>query len=69
MTDTARLKDIIAKSGLKKTFIADKLGISYQGYCNKENGKSEFLQSEIVTMKSILNLSNKDISEIFLSNK
>jgi DNA-binding XRE family transcriptional regulator len=67
MTDSVRLKSIIAASGLKKTFIADKLGISYQGYLKKENGKSDFTAKEISILKDLLKLSNKEVSEIFLS--
>lgn len=69
MTDTARLKRIVEQSGLKKTFIADKLGITYQGYNKKESGKSEFLASEIAVMKDLLNLSTKDVNDIFLLTK
>jgi hypothetical protein len=38
MADMEKLKKIISDSGLKKVFIAEKLGISYQGYLKKENG-------------------------------
>lgn len=69
MTDTKRLKSIVEQSGLKKTFIAEKLGITYQGYFKKENGKSEFLASEIAVMKDLLNLSTKDVNDIFLLSK
>lgn len=69
MTDSNRLKELIRLSGLKKTYIADKLGISYQGYLKKESGKSDFLSKEIVVLKSLLSLSNKEVSEIFLSSK
>lgn len=69
MTDSGRLKDLIQRSGLKKTYIAEKLGISYQGYLKKESGKSDFLATEIVTMKSLLSLTNREVSEIFLSSK
>ena len=67
MTDSSRLKDVVEKSGLKKTFIAEKLGLSYQGYLKKENVKSEFMAKEISVMKDLLRLSNKEVSEIFLS--
>ncbi len=67
MTDVERLKKRIDDSGVRKSFIADKMGISYQGYLNKENGKSEFLQTEISVLKTILNLTNKEVAEIFLS--
>jgi DNA-binding XRE family transcriptional regulator len=67
MTDSARLKSVIAASGLKKTFIAEKLKLSYQGYLKKENGKSDFMAKEISILKDLLKLSNKEVSEIFLS--
>lgn len=67
MTDTARLKNLVESSGLKKTFIAEKLGLSYQGYLKKENGKSDFMATEVSILKDLLRLSNKEVSEIFLS--
>jgi DNA-binding XRE family transcriptional regulator len=67
MTDTIRLKSLVESSGLKKTFIAEKLGLSYQGYLKKENGKSDFMATEVSIMKDLLRLSNKEVSEIFLS--
>lgn len=67
MTNVAMLKDIIEKSGLKKTFIADRLGLSYNGYLKKENGTNDFTAKEISLMKDLLRLSNKQVSEIFLS--
>ena len=67
MTDSTRLKSLVESSGLKKTFIAEKLGLSYQGYLKKESGKSEFVANEISVMKDLLRLSNKEVSEIFLS--
>ena len=66
MTDVKRLSDTIKSSGLKKVFIAEKLGLSYQGYLYKENGKSDFTQSQIAILKDLLGLTNKDVSEIFL---
>lgn len=69
MTDVIRLKNRIKDMGIKKSFIAEKMGISYQGYLKKENGESEFLQSEISVLKMVLNLTNKEVSEIFLSDE
>lgn len=62
-----KLATAVKESGVKKTYIAEKLGISYQSYLNRESGKSQFLASEIAQLKSILNLTNKDVAEIFLS--
>lgn len=67
MFNSTKYKSVVEGSGLKKTFIAKELGLSYQGYMKKENGKSEFLAKEITVLKDLLRLSNKDVSEIFLS--
>jgi DNA-binding XRE family transcriptional regulator len=65
MVDSERLKEAIKESGLKKVFIAEKLGITYQGYQKKENGKSDFLANEVSIMKDLLHLTNKEVAEIF----
>lgn len=67
MTNVAMLKEVIEQSGLKKTFIADRLRLSYNGYLKKENGTNDFTAKEITLMKDLLRLSNKQVSEIFLS--
>jgi len=67
MTDCARLQELVKSSGIKKSFIAEKMGISYQGYVKKESGKSQFLANEIAVLKDVLRLSNKEVAEIFLS--
>ena len=67
MTNCTKLKQAIDASGLKKVFIAEKLGLSYQGYLKKENGINEFVTSELKIMKDLLNLSDEEVSQIFLS--
>lgn len=69
MTDIARLQEKIRGSGLKKSFIAQRLGITYVGFRKKETGQSEFNVSEVTELKTLLNLSNKEVSEIFLQSK
>lgn len=56
MTDKAKLEDLITKSGLKKSFIADNLGISRQAFLNKVNNKSLFTSEEIDTLCKLLNV-------------
>ena len=65
MTNVELLKEKIAQSGLKISFISESCGLSKQGFYNKMNGKTEFKQSEIATMKKILNLTNEDAEELF----
>lgn len=66
MFDAIKLEEKVKASGLKKVYIADKLGITYQGYRKKESGESEFTSSEISILKDILRLTNKEIADIFL---
>lgn len=66
MLDTDKLGERIRDSGLKKVFIAEKLGLSYQGYLKKESGKSDFTSTEISLLKDMLKMSNKEVADIFL---
>lgn len=67
LTNTIKLKEIVQESGLKKSFIAQKLGLSLQGYLNKENGLHDFTSSQILILKELLHLTQKEVADIFLS--
>ena len=67
MADVERLKERIKASGIKKSYLAERMGITYQGYVKKENGNSQFLASEIAILKDVLRLTNKEVTDIFLS--
>ena len=69
MTDTKLLRETIDNSGISVTFIAKSLGLTRSGLYLKLNGKVEFRASEIVKMKSILNLTTKMRDTIFFSKK
>ena len=62
-----KLKEIIDKSGIKKRYIADMLGISRAALYNKLNGEAEFLPSEIKCLQILLRLSDAEVKYIFLS--
>lgn len=47
MTDTKLLEFWIAKSGKKKKFLAEKVGLSYAGFRNCCINKAEFTASQI----------------------
>ena len=66
MLDVEKYADIVNRSGLKKVFIAEKLGISYQGYLNKEQGKNDFTTSQVKILKDLFNLTKTEVAEIFL---
>lgn len=67
MTDTAKLRAIIKESGLKYEYIAESLGITYQGLKNKIENIREFKASEIARLCDILNISERR-DEIFFAN-
>ena len=68
MTNIIALKEAIEKSGYRRTFIAKKAGLTFQGYLNKEEGKTEFRQSEIQAIAELLNLSLEEKERIFFAN-
>lgn len=68
MTDSAMLKRTIRDSGLKMTYIADKLGISLNTLSRKTNRKTEFTGREIQTISAMLNLTPAQRDQIFFSN-
>ena len=63
--DTELLNQAIEKSGLKTTFITEKLGISKQAYHKKRLGKSAFRQSEVYVMCDLLKLDDEQKKQIF----
>jgi len=67
MTNTELLKEAVARSGYKRTYIAQKIGLTYQGYLNKERGESEFKQSEIEGLCELLKLSAREKEAIFFA--
>ena len=70
MTDTAMLKEYIERSGLKQSYIAEKLGLSSYGFARKRDNVSEFLPSEINALCEILNIqSMEDRFAIFFTQK
>lgn len=70
MTDTAMLKEYIERSGLKQSFIAEKLGLSSYGFARKRDNYSEFLPSEINALCEILNIqSMEERFAIFFAQK
>ena len=68
MTNTSLLEQYIEKSGYKKGFIAQQLGITAYALTLKINNKSEFKASEITILCKLLKISAKDREAIFFAN-
>lgn len=70
MTDTKLLKERIARSGLKMSFIAERMGLSRTGLYNKINNRRPFNQYEIEAMCQVLQIVSLDEKEaIFFAGK
>ena len=69
LTNTVLLEEEIKSSGLKKGYIASKLGISRYSLINKISNKNEFKASEIDTVCEVLNISTTKRMRIFFAQK
>lgn len=61
------LKSEIEQSGLKRSYIANKLGITAYGLKLKVDGVNEFKNSEIIKISELLNLDNQARNAIFFA--
>ena len=50
MVDTLMLEDIISSTGKKKTYLADKIGISVQSLRMKMSNQSDFKSNEVAIL-------------------
>lgn len=67
MTNTELLREKIRSSGYKLKFIAQKCGMTYQGFLKKLNNDSEFRSGEIMTLRELLDISCEEADEIFFA--
>ena len=56
MTNKELLEKAIKDSGLKKVFLAEKIGLSSAGFCNCLNNRAEFKASQINTLCDLLGI-------------
>ena len=68
MTDVKKLKMRVRDSGLKASFIAEKLNVSRSGWYRKLNGRSKFTAEQIQIMCDILHITSlREKEEIFFA--
>ena len=60
MTNTKLLEDKIRQSGLKKGFLAEKLGVSRGTFCAMVNNSSEFKASQIRDLCELLGIEDDE---------
>ena len=58
MTNTELLRKIISNSGLKYSYIAEKIGLTYQGFKNKIENKNLFNVEEVDKLCKLLNITD-----------
>lgn len=61
------LRAFIRDSGVKVSFLADKIGISRQGLHAKIAGLRPFTQSEMMALKIALHMNDEDFMRIFFA--
>lgn len=67
MVDLVKLNQKIDSTGLKKGFIAKKMGYSQSALSLKCSGKRRISANDIVSFRRVLKLSEKETKDIFLS--
>lgn len=70
MTNTILLNNLIKDSGLKRTWIAEQLGLSYFGFQKKVNNENQFKANEIKKLCKLLGIDSLEKKELifFASN-
>lgn len=58
MTNKEKLEQAIKDRGLKKAFLAEKIGLTPAGFCNCLNNRAEFKASQINTLCDLLGITD-----------
>ena len=61
------LRAFIRDSGIKASYLADKIGMTRQSLHAKLNGSRTFTQSEIMALKIALHMNDEDFMRIFFA--
>ena len=67
MTNTKKLEAKIKESGLKKSYLAEKLGVSKQTFRNLCVNKSEFTAAQIQILCQEMNIGLAEMKAIFFA--
>ena len=69
MNNTNALRDIISNSGYKFRYLAEQIGLTYQGFFNKINDISKFRANEIGRLCELLKIDDETRNTIFFTNR
>lgn len=69
MTNTTLLKQKIDKSGYKVIYLAEKVGLTPQGFYKKLKDGSDWVYCQVMILKELLHLTNEEVDLIFFNVK
>jgi len=69
MVDIELLRQKITESGFRPQWLATQMGLSYQGFLNKLDAKTEFTVSEVVRLSALLHLTKRQRNTIFFAEQ
>ena len=64
-----KLNEIIKIRGVKKEYLANKLGISRVSFSYKLNGKSRFTVDEALILAALLELTYEEFKDVFSGDR
>lgn len=67
MTNTEMLREKITDSGYKIIFLAEKVGLTPQGFYKKLKDGSDWTFSQVMILQELLRLSKEEIDTIFFN--
>lgn len=67
MTNVTLLRQKIDDSGLKMVYIAEQLGMTPQGLYKKLKDGSDWIFSQVMIIKKLLQLSDDEVNAIFFN--
>ena len=64
-----RVKALMELKNIKRSYVAEKIGITYNTLTKKLNGQREFTLLEIIKMKDVLNIDLKQFDSLLFNEK
>ncbi len=64
-----KVKALMELKNIKRSYVAEKIGITYNTLTKKLNGQREFTLLEIIKMKDVLNIDLKQFDSLLFDEK
>lgn len=69
MTNTTLLRQKIDASGYKIIFLADKVGLTPQGFYKKLKDGTDWTFSQVMILQDLLHLTKEEVDKIFFNQE